>query len=321
LTANALFVLAASLAPAAGAADGAADPGSAARRSGGALADVEKVLRELEREEQSSRKRFDELGQRADMAGKRAVVRGRAYVRKARAGLLPLGDGFAAFAEHAATLERLRRSLEADLVEQRALLVERARIVQRLDEIAKRAAPLRVDREALMQAESALLAAEDRQRAFERAFLSSTPADHTAIYGATGPAEPSALAGGFASMKGRLPFPIAGRSEVKSARRKSADGPGLELRAPLGTSVRSVYPGRVAFADAYADYGTTVILDHGDRHYTVTANLGSIDVRVGDEIAANTRLGTVGDAGKGALLYFEIRVGTNTVDPAEWFGL
>jgi septal ring factor EnvC (AmiA/AmiB activator) len=44
-------------------------------------------------------------------------------------------------------------------------------------------------------------------------------------------------------------------------------------------------------------------------------------VRVGDEVVSNTRIGSVGDSGTGALLYFEIRVGTETVDPAEWFGI
>ncbi|MGC4091723.1 MAG: M23 family metallopeptidase [Polyangiaceae bacterium] len=93
------------------------------------------------------------------------------------------------------------------------------------------------------------------------------------------------------------------------------------MRAPLGTPVRAVYPGRVAFADSYAEYGKTVIVDHGNRHYTVSANLGSIDVAVGDEVRLNTRLGDVGDSGKGSLLFFEIRVGTDSVDPAEWFGI
>jgi septal ring factor EnvC (AmiA/AmiB activator) len=77
----------------------------------------------------------------------------------------------------------------------------------------------------------------------------------------------------------------------------------------------------VAFADDYADYGKTVIVDHGDRYYTVMGNLGSIDVRVGDELVASARVGTVGDGGRGALLYFELRAGTTALDPAEWFGL
>jgi septal ring factor EnvC (AmiA/AmiB activator) len=183
-----------------------------------------------------------------------------------------------------------------------------------------RLVPLQAEQAALARAEDALLSAQDRERAFQRAFETSS-SGHTAVYGAQGPSDPRELSVGFSAMRGRLPFPIAGRAEIKSARRSGADGPALEMRAPLGTVVRAVYPGRVAFADAYAEYGKTVIIDHGNRHYTVSANLGSIDVRVGDEVVSNTRIGSVGDSGTGALLYFEIRVGTETVDPAEWFGI
>jgi septal ring factor EnvC (AmiA/AmiB activator) len=42
---------------------------------------------------------------------------------------------------------------------------------------------------------------------------------------------------------------------------------------------------------------------------------------VGDDVTAGARLGTVGDMGQGTMLYFEIRQGTDTVDPAEWFGI
>lgn len=122
-------------------------------------------------------------------------------------------------------------------------------------------------------------------------------------------------------MKGRLPFPIPGRAELRSARRPGADGPGLEMRAPRGTPVRAVYTGKVAFADEYSAYGKTVILEHGEAFYTVSANLADYAVRVGDEVSTGTRIGSVGDMGSGPMLYFEIRQGTLTVDPAEWFGI
>jgi septal ring factor EnvC (AmiA/AmiB activator) len=174
----------------------------------------------------------------------------------------------------------------------------------------------------MAQARTALLAASDRALAFQRAFESSGPAQHTAVYGAgVGPSDPSELGTGFAAMKGRLPFPLPGRAEIRSARRSGADGPGLEMRVPRGSPVRAVYAGRVAFADTYAAYGKTVILDHGNSYYTVSANLEDVLVKAGDEVTAGTRIASVGDMGQGAMLYFEIRVGTDTVDPAEWFGI
>jgi septal ring factor EnvC (AmiA/AmiB activator) len=89
------------------------------------------------------------------------------------------------------------------------------------------------------------------------------------------------------------------------------------MLAPAGALVRAVYPGTVAFADEYADYGKSIILDHGDGFFTVSANLAAIDVKVGEDVGSGGRLATVGSAG----LYFEIRSGTDTLDPSEWFGL
>jgi septal ring factor EnvC (AmiA/AmiB activator) len=45
-------------------------------------------------------------------------------------------------------------------------------------------------------------------------------------------------------------------------------------------------------------------------------------VKVGDDLPFGSRIGTVGSADDGAArLYFEIRIGTSTVAPADWFGI
>src|SRR5581483_2366807 len=113
-----------------------------------------------------------------------------------------------------------------------------------------------------------------------------------------------------------------GRAEVRRVRRASAGGPGLELVAPLGTPVRSVAAGRVAFADRYDEYGMTVILDHGDHYYSVYGSLDGVDVKLGDQVASGGRVGTVGSVEpKGPLLYMEIRHKGETIDPSPWLGL
>ena len=126
---------------------------------------------------------------------------------------------------------------------------------------------------------------------------------------------------GFTASRGKLLFPLSGRAEAKPAHREGTDGPGLEIRAPLGTPVRAVFAGRVAFADRYGPYGRLVIVDHGDHYYSVCGNLANIDVRVGMDISAGEKLGTVGDEGRGPMLYFEIRHGTETVPPGPWLGI
>ena len=144
----------------------------------------------------------------------------------------------------------------------------------------------------------ALQETEERRSAFARAFETSQRPDSVAIYGADlGPTDADARSG-FRALKGRLPFPIAGRAEVRRIGRNSSGGPGVELVASVGAPVRSVAPGRVAFADSYDERGITVILDHGDHYYSVYSNLGNAEVRVGESVSSGGRIGVVG-AGSG----------------------
>ena len=282
-------------------------------------ADLERELSSLERDEAKARHELSALARESELLKARTLARGRAYARLARAGLLPVGGGFKAFVEHAARLERLHRSLARDLAQERQVAERRAALAKQLASFSARRAPLQAQQRAVSQAETALLAARDRDQAFERAFMGGAFDEHTAVYGAP----PSTLTGGssgFAALKGSLPFPLAGRSEIRSARRNGS-GPGLTMRAPGGAAVRAVFPGRVAFADSYADYGRTVILDHGGGYYTVSANLAEIEVKVGDDVKGGARIATLSGGPAGSTLYFEVRVGQETADPAEWFGI
>jgi murein hydrolase activator len=282
-------------------------------------ADLERELSSLERDEAKAKQELSDLARESELLKARTLARGRAYSRLARAGLLPVGGGFKAFVEHAARLERLHRSLSRDLAQERQVAERRAALAKKLSSFSARRGPLQAQQRAVSQAETALLAARDRDQAFERAFMGGAFDDHTAVYGAP-PSSLTAGSSGFATLKGSLPFPLAGRSEIRSARRNGS-GPGLTMRAPGGAAVRAVFPGRVAFADAYADYGRTVILDHGGGYYTVSANLAEIEVKVGDDVKGGARIATLSGGTAGSTLYFEVRIGQETADPAEWFGI
>jgi septal ring factor EnvC (AmiA/AmiB activator) len=251
------------------------------------------------------------------------LARGRSYVKMARAGLLPIGGGLDKFVDHASRLERLRRSLSRDIEREEQISEERVALSKRRGVLGDRRAVLQTEHAALERAHGAILAAQDREAAFRQAFRGShEPTPHTAVYGSGfGPADPYEASQGFAALKGRLPFPVEGRSEVRPTRLPSAEGPGLSFVTTAGAAVRAVYRGRVAFADEYAEYGRAVIVDHGSGYYTVNGNLGGIEVRVGDELAAGDKIGTVGVGANGAALYFELRRGTMTVSPAPWFGI
>ncbi len=286
------------------------------------------TLEEAERELTFVDRRLGELDASlgrlvADVAlrERRSVARARAYTRLARAGLLPVAGGFDAFVDHAMRIEGARRSLLNDLTKAKDLRREHQRLVATRDALFARRAVVAAQRDTLAQAAQLLAEAEARRASFDRAFEGT--GSSVTVYGAGISVRPvdGDRAEGFASLKGRMPFPVAGKVDARVARRTSADGPGVELRAPVGTAVRAVFGGRVAFTGQHGDYGKLVILDHGDRWFSVSANLGSYDVKAGDEVSRGARIGVVGAEGSGAMVYFEIRHGGDTVDPRPFFGL
>jgi septal ring factor EnvC (AmiA/AmiB activator) len=285
-----------------------------------ALAALDRKIADLDAAEASAKHELAGLGGRLAAAEDRVRGRGRTYYRMTRAGMLAIGGGFDALVTYAMHLERARRSLQAELAGERALREHGAEVARDLERVARDRVALGSQRNAM---DAARLAMEDEQRrrdAFDKAFQSSGgPSDFVAVYGGA-TANPSAGAA-FASSKGRLLFPVIGKAEPHPAHREGTTGPGLEIKATAGALVRAVFAGKVAFADRYGSYGRLVILDHGDHYYSVSGNLSAVDVRLGDELTAGERIGTVGDDGDGAMLYFEIRHGPETLPPGPWLGL
>jgi murein hydrolase activator len=131
---------------------------------------------------------------------------------------------------------------------------------------------------------------------------------------------------GFAGLRGRLPRPTPGAITTGFGARATASGGqkihrGVDIRAPRGTPVRAVAPGRVVHADWLRGYGNLVIIDHGGGYYTLMAHLERLDVDGGAEVETGSVVGRVGDSGSfdGAHLYFEIRRGAEALDPEAWF--
>jgi septal ring factor EnvC (AmiA/AmiB activator) len=289
---------------------------------------MEKRLSVLDKEIEAQKLELSEIGPKRASAGGRAKTRGRVLYKMMRAGLMPLGGGFTAFVDHAQRVERLKHSIKLDLDEE-AILGTRARtLAASIGKLIEERAQLG-EKKAILDAARVAIDEEKRRReAFERAFATSTGAlsspvksdGEIVVYGPSGKMAPESIdPGSFRARKGRLTFPVAGQAEVKATTKEG--GPAIEIKAALGSTVRAVHPGRVAFADRYGTYGSLVILDHGDRCYTVSANLGTIDVKAGDEISSGEKLGTVGDDGRGPSLYFEVRIGNDKVPPGPWLGL
>ncbi len=211
--------------------------------------------------------------------------------------------------DHAARAERVRRIFR--------------RTLRELDASGRRADALDADRARVARSLDSARAQKSQIEVQQRAVVAAAPAPtagpSVTVYG--GAPSAALLTDGFGASAGRLLFPVPGRAEARRAWREGADGPGVEIRCAAGTPVRTVYPGRVAFADRYGAYGEIVIVDHGDHYYTVSAGLGRVLVSVGQELQQGAPLGVVGDDGHGPSVFFEVRRGNETVDPVPWLGL
>ncbi len=139
---------------------------------------------------------------------------------------------------------------------------------------------------------------------------------------------PALPPGVFAALRGRLPKPVDANVARGFGRRTDNEfhtqlfHKGVDFSAGMGTPVRAVAAGRVRFAGWFRGYGRLVIIDHGDRYFTVSGHLDEISVAVGDDVSAAAPIGSVGESGSlvGPRLYFEIRRGDEALDPDPWFG-
>ena len=288
-----------------------------------ALAALDRKIADLDSAEQSDRLEIDHLGTRVAGAHARVLARGKAFYKMTRAGLLPVGGGFDALVTYAMRVERMRRLLASDMTDETRLRSHAVDLAAELERVARDRVALGTQRTAMDAARLAMQEETRRQAAFDQAFQTSHGAapDFVAINGGADDLEGDLPMTGFAAARGRLLFPVAGRADVRPARREGTDGPALEIHAPAGAVVRATFAGHVAFADRYGPYGRIVILDHGAHYYTVSGNLDAIDVKIGQDVGAGERIGTVGDDGPGPMLYFEVRHGSQTIAPGPWLGL
>lgn len=128
---------------------------------------------------------------------------------------------------------------------------------------------------------------------------------------------------------GQLDWPVEGevlyRFGPEQENGTSINRDGIGIGAPVGTPVRAVESGRVAWAGERGLYGPSVILSHGGGYYSVYLYLEQARVREGAEVSKGQVLGTVGGAGsrEGAHIQFEIHVpgsdgSPRPVDPVRW---
>ena len=130
----------------------------------------------------------------------------------------------------------------------------------------------------------------------------------------------------FKSLKGHLRLPAIGIvSERFNQRREGTDSrwEGVFIESNSGNDVRSIADGRVVYSDWLRGFGNLVIIDHGDRFYSLYGNNETLWVLEDDIVTAGDKLGTVGNSGghKSDGVYFEIRKDSTPLNPLDWVNI
>ena len=130
---------------------------------------------------------------------------------------------------------------------------------------------------------------------------------------------------GFSKSKGKLYWPVVGKPSNKFGQRRNEAGSklnwqGVFIPSNEGNNVRSIYHGRVAFAEWMRGLGLLIIVDHGDGFMSLYGHNQSLFKQVGEWVDAGERLATVGRSGGNTKpgLYFEVRKKGDPVNPANW---
>jgi len=127
----------------------------------------------------------------------------------------------------------------------------------------------------------------------------------------------------FVSQKGKLPWPVKGRFLSNFGQPKNYGDlkwNGVLIKAELGTPVRVVSHGRVAFSDWLQGFGFITIVDHGDGYMSLYGHNESLFKQTGDWVQAGEVIATAGDSGGQPTsgVYFEIRSRGKPINPSKW---
>ena len=126
---------------------------------------------------------------------------------------------------------------------------------------------------------------------------------------------------GPAELKGKMPIPVKGRVKHAFGQPRTAGlhWQGWLIGAAIGSEVKAIAYGRVAYSDWLRGYGLLMIIDHGDGFMSLYANNESLLRELGDWVEPGASIGTVGTSAlNGNGLYFEIRKNGKAMDPVVW---
>jgi septal ring factor EnvC (AmiA/AmiB activator) len=218
-------------------------------------------------------------------------------------------------------IQSYQRTLDA-LARERETLKVRAIQLATLQEQAARA---RVALDRAVQARSALVTSIDERRDLNAQWTSELQTAQQRLATSVTQLDTSAAALPMRPFQGALPWPARGGVSSRFGRQPSSRfgtsiiKNGIEIGVAEGQPVRAVHEGVVAFAGQFTGYGNLVILEHGERVFSLYGHLSAMQVAQGDRIEAQATVGRSGRNPNGTpALYFELRVDGKPVDPLQW---
>ena len=132
-----------------------------------------------------------------------------------------------------------------------------------------------------------------------------------------------ALPAQAANFCGNMVMPAGALTTI--ARGFSSYHSGIDLDAPLGSTIRAAASGTVIYAGWYSGYGNMIDIRHDDGLITRYGHMSGYApyVGIGTVVKAGQVIGLVGQTGHatGNHVHFEVRVNGYAVDPAPYIGL
>jgi len=214
-----------------------------------------------------------------------------------------------------------QRTLEA-LARERTNLQARAKQLATLEDQATR---VRAALDRAVQTRTTLVASIDARRDLNAQMTSELQAAQQRLQASVNQLDAHGTGLPLRPFQGALPWPVRGSISSRFGRQPSSRfgtsivRNGIEIGVAEGQAVRTVHEGVVAFAGQFTGYGNLVIVEHGDRAFSLYGHLRSMQVAQSDRVEAQTVIGRSGRNPNGSpALYFELRVDAKPVDPLQW---
>ena len=137
-------------------------------------------------------------------------------------------------------------------------------------------------------------------------------------------AKTTASSSAYVSTKRSAKFvwPVSGRVISSfGAVGKGLKNDGINISAPLGTTVKAGDKGTVAYAgNGLKGFGNLILIKHPDGYITAYAHNDKILVKKGQNVVRGEKIATVGKTGgvSAPQLHFEVRAGKKAVNPRNY---